>query len=615
MATPRRAPSDPIPIDFYPHVMISSLVGPKAPMSRIIVTALLLCATAASAREVIIPVITGTFLDGTYRTTVDLRSASPAECRFELRRRDGTTLHSTEQLDPGKPKLLDEFASEFEPLATTVHVSCTGTVDVHSRIHESADGGATFADGPLYRASDAKPLAAGQTFATSITGDFIVAEVHGAPARVLATLTATASDRVADRVYDLAPFAERSIAIAAVVRSLGPINAQFLVEGEGRVIILPSVTERPATNIARRALAHVRAPLDAQVAAAAAPAPEAPSITQQLLISPFKAAPFREPATGLAFLRDRWYDPSTGTFLTPDPEGYRDSSNPYIYCAGDPVNCSDPTGRHSFVKRQVNGLEFELLAPDPDEVRRGELGMSGSFINPFTGERESFSWDQHEAELLLMQARWGNPLIQSAFQQFYGLSHDQVDVSGLRLYWNSLWHHKTEIALSAGFTVSMLAPRPPPPAVRTTPKVNLMRGGVTPQTGATSTLVEGGGLAAHEQAGGHLIARHVGQTPAQLRARLIAEPRVPAVSTFIDRSVAEAAVDATLQANQAQISAWLRSASTRPLVLNQAVDRPVGLSLARGAVTPATVSNVRLVLMKDATMPMGYRVHTGFPTP
>lgn len=221
----------------------------------------------------------------------------------------------------------------------------------------------------------------------------------------------------------------------------------------------------------------------------------------------------------------------------------------------------------------------------------------------------------HESELLLMQARWGNPLMRDAFAQFFGMSHDQVDVSGLKLYWNSLWHHKTDIALSAGFTIAMLAPRPPVPAVRTTPKVNLMRGGVTPPSGATSTLVEGGGLAAHESAGGHLIERHVAQTPAQLRARLAAEPRVPAVSTFIDRAVAESAVDTTLQANQAQISAWMRSASTRPLVINHTLARPTGLSLARGATTPTTVSGVRLVLVKDATMPMGYRVHTGFPIP
>ena len=31
-------------------------------------------------------------------------------------------------------------------------------------------------------------------------------------------------------------------------------------------------------------------------------------------------------------------------FLSPDPVGYRDSSNMFAFCAGDPVNCRDPEG-------------------------------------------------------------------------------------------------------------------------------------------------------------------------------------------------------------------------------------------------------------------------------
>jgi RHS repeat-associated protein len=58
----------------------------------------------------------------------------------------------------------------------------------------------------------------------------------------------------------------------------------------------------------------------------------------------FGALPFVEPATGLIYARARWYDPSTGTFLTPDPSGYADSSNLYAYGGGDPINNSDPTG-------------------------------------------------------------------------------------------------------------------------------------------------------------------------------------------------------------------------------------------------------------------------------
>lgn len=58
----------------------------------------------------------------------------------------------------------------------------------------------------------------------------------------------------------------------------------------------------------------------------------------------FQALPFHEPATGLVFARARWYDRTTGAFLSPDPLGYVDSSNLYAFCGGDPVNCSDPTG-------------------------------------------------------------------------------------------------------------------------------------------------------------------------------------------------------------------------------------------------------------------------------
>jgi RHS repeat-associated protein len=47
-------------------------------------------------------------------------------------------------------------------------------------------------------------------------------------------------------------------------------------------------------------------------------------------------------ATGTA--RARWYDPRTGSWLSPDPLGYQDSSNLYAFAGGDPVNNRDPEG-------------------------------------------------------------------------------------------------------------------------------------------------------------------------------------------------------------------------------------------------------------------------------
>jgi RHS repeat-associated protein len=63
----------------------------------------------------------------------------------------------------------------------------------------------------------------------------------------------------------------------------------------------------------------------------------------------FQALPFSEPATGLVYARARWYDPSTGSFLTPDPMGYQDSSNLYSFAGGDPVNGRDPSGMSATV--------------------------------------------------------------------------------------------------------------------------------------------------------------------------------------------------------------------------------------------------------------------------
>ncbi len=46
--------------------------------------------------------------------------------------------------------------------------------------------------------------------------------------------------------------------------------------------------------------------------------------------------------TGLIYLRNRYYDSSTGRFITEDPA--QDGLNWYSYCAGDPVNAVDPWG-------------------------------------------------------------------------------------------------------------------------------------------------------------------------------------------------------------------------------------------------------------------------------
>jgi RHS repeat-associated protein len=78
-------------------------------------------------------------------------------------------------------------------------------------------------------------------------------------------------------------------------------------------------------------------------------------VARFIVASGFQALPFAEPATGLVYARARWYDPSTGTFLTPDPMGYRDSSNLYAFAGGDPVNGRDPSGEANQMPKAVVG--------------------------------------------------------------------------------------------------------------------------------------------------------------------------------------------------------------------------------------------------------------------
>jgi RHS repeat-associated protein len=65
----------------------------------------------------------------------------------------------------------------------------------------------------------------------------------------------------------------------------------------------------------------------------------------------------REPETGLLYLRNRWYDPELGRFLTPDPMGYTDGPSMYTGFGNNPVNNSDPLGL-----RQATPEDEEAMA-------------------------------------------------------------------------------------------------------------------------------------------------------------------------------------------------------------------------------------------------------------
>ena len=128
-----------------------------------------------------------------------------------------------------------------------------------------------------------------------------------------------------------------------------------------------------------------------------------------------------------------------------------------------------------------------------------------------------------------------------------------------------------------------------------------------------SRLVPDGGLAGHEAAGGHVLARHIGMTDADLLARLASNPRISAASTFNTRAVAESSVAGLLNANAAGVGSWLAGSGSR-LVLNGS-HGVTGRSVAQGSSSISNVTGVRAVLVRDPNLSVGYRVQTAFPTP
>lgn len=104
-------------------------------------------------------------------------------------------------------------------------------------------------------------------------------------------------------------------------------------------------------------------------------------------------------------------------------------------------------------------------------------------------------------------------------------------------------------------------------------------------------------LEASESAGGHLIERHVAQTPADLAARMEARPSLDAVSTFATKDEAVAAVGATLRQNQSAIETWVADGAADTLVLTAGFDG--GAVLTRGAAETVPGSSALVVLKGD----------------
>jgi len=140
---------------------------------------------------------------------------------------------------------------------------------------------------------------------------------------------------------------DTSVAPAALVQSA----TERIVSGlEGPLYFAHS--DNSTVTLARDGLGSVRAEIDAAGAVARSSRYTAfGSLAVSQGGSPTLLGYTSEPAdaTGLTYLRARWYDPQTGRFLTRDPMPGSvvapATLNLYVYVAANPVNRQDPSGR------------------------------------------------------------------------------------------------------------------------------------------------------------------------------------------------------------------------------------------------------------------------------
>ncbi len=79
---------------------------------------------------------------------------------------------------------------------------------------------------------------------------------------------------------------------------------------------------------------------------------------------------------GLIYFNARYYDPTTGRFLTEDPS--RQGVNWYAYCGNNPVNRTDPTGRYDRddTSRGANQQQRQQEIPQQQQTPRSPFAPS-----------------------------------------------------------------------------------------------------------------------------------------------------------------------------------------------------------------------------------------------
>jgi RHS repeat-associated protein len=81
---------------------------------------------------------------------------------------------------------------------------------------------------------------------------------------------------------------------------------------------------------------------------------------------------------GLILCGQRWYNPSTGRWLTRDPIGYEGGIDLYDFCNGNPVMLADPSGTDALILYGTNRHTIDGT-PDPDAWKRKALMLGQDY--------------------------------------------------------------------------------------------------------------------------------------------------------------------------------------------------------------------------------------------
>jgi RHS repeat-associated protein len=126
------------------------------------------------------------------------------------------------------------------------------------------------------------------------------------------------------------------------------------------------------------------------------------SNTTGTVTNPFQyAGQYTDAESGLIYLRARYYDLTTGQFLSRDPLSAQ-TREPYGYAHGDPLNAVDPSGQFGFIITGLIGAAVSVTSDivqqeveHPGQIHPGEVviaaasggigGAAAAFCGPACG--------------------------------------------------------------------------------------------------------------------------------------------------------------------------------------------------------------------------------------